>query len=138
MANELKKIHPRAKQIYNKPGFRGTYADAVKKAFAEKKSKVRGTVAGRKKRKRAKVGRSTGVLYQSSGKTTTARAAAMGRNLDGGMIGSIKTHLGRAKKMIAYKIGMEEVKKLGVKGLLKKRKIQKRITKYKAQLRKLC
>src|SRR5277367_2702107 len=140
----LKKITSAAKRIYARGG---TWKGAIKKAGAEYRAGKLGKVVRmktkRKKSRRRKVGRATGVLYNSSGRAATARAAAIsgrpyngmiggaGHGSDSGAMGSIPRTINHAKKMIAYKIGMEEMKKVTAKTKTAKRKISKKIAKHK-------
>lgn len=162
----LKKINARAKQICNSTGC--AYRAAQKKAGAEYRAGHLGRVVTmhkkKRKAKRRKVsGLQTGVLYNSLGKGTAARAAVISGRPHNGMIGGgghssddgyfpdhysaigspvgmggVKRVLAHAKKILEHNIGKLETKKFVTKKKSAKKKIAKRITEMKSKFRKLC
>lgn len=123
MANQLKRITTRAKQIYSRGG---TWKGALKKAGVEfrgsgKKTKKRSAGTKRKKSSRRK---RVGVVWP---------AAVGGASMNG----TISGHLSQAKAMIADKIADKERQKFVTKLKRNKKKIQKEITELKKQYRKL-
>jgi hypothetical protein len=151
MPSPLKQITTAAKKIYARGG---TWKGAIKKAGAEYRAGKLGKIVHMKtkrKKSRRKIGRSTGVLYNSSGKNATMRAAAVsGRPYNGmigggghdgdsgGMIGSINNHIKHAKKGLEHEIGKLETRKFIAKKKSVKKKIAKKIALIKSKFRKLC
>jgi hypothetical protein len=131
----LKKITTRAKEIYKKGG---TWKGAIKKAGAEYRSGKVAKVIHMKRKKRKVSGTLSGQgssAISGMRKRRIVRKKSVSRRRT---IGTVASHVSKAKKMIADKIGIAETQKFKAPKKMQKRKIAKRISKLKTQFRKLC
>jgi hypothetical protein len=137
MANALKAITARAKQIY-KTG--GTWKTAIKKAGAE----YRGKKSGAKKKKPARrrkvagtlsAGGSGGIMRRPRRKISGTLSAGASQGIMGL---SAQHYIGKAKEKMNHSIGLLYTRIFNAKTKVVKRKLNKKLSELKSKYRKLC